>query len=732
MWCGSAVAKSSVVAAGPTSRAWGQSSSLAVQQKRRASTACKIENDGEDGYVFVCNNDTQRDCMNLKVLGSPASELPDMERCIRPGTQLMLFNIESFSLIGTFVAIGAPGSSLVPDAFGGRFTAQVRVALLEAPVVQTTIGRRLTAGSRSASEWKALRVELHSKGSVAADGGVQDAWTARLGSAPLVSRENPAKRKFVKSEPVDWANDGRRHSSHDSSLWLADGKQKYARTKSWPSQPVVSMASLRSVAHGYVFLCTNATQQECLSSDLFGSPSWELVQMTRFIGKDTKVFLFNTESFKLVGTFGAVGVPQQSINPEAFGGKFSAHLSVQRRTDSLLETTLTNRIHNGPKTVEEVKALESQLQAADSSMANVALEVQRQSSTKEILPAPRVDSRLTASARGGETGYVFLCTYATQYECEVLELLGAPASELPQLQRCLTPSSRIFLFNTDCLKLMGEFVATAPPDEDIIPGAFGGHLKAHVRIALATQPLHEVKLDQWISAGPKSAAQVRALAAHLRRGGPVETSIAVAPPPAVDTQDSTEPLAKRQRGEGDTSWSASFIKAEICDDGHERFDATLECSQGEGQQYVASERYEDFEAVSTSGPRDRGYLFFCKNASEAECQRLRLFGSRDSELAAMKRHVVPGTTLFLLNLENLTLTGPLLAASVPGHQIVPGAFGGRFGAQVRVVAPPGESVTEVVLQTPVTKGPKLASAVKELKQCLDLGHDVSHKWAAAP
>ena len=42
--------------------------------------------------------------------------------------RLYLFNFDSLRLIGTFVSNGAPGMSLVPGAFNGKFSAHIKVA----------------------------------------------------------------------------------------------------------------------------------------------------------------------------------------------------------------------------------------------------------------------------------------------------------------------------------------------------------------------------------------------------------------------------------------------------------------------------------------------------------------------------------------------------------------------------------------------------------------------------
>merc|ERR1711908_55743 len=113
------------------------------------------------GYVFSCNNSTQRPCCELQLFGSPARELGQMQRCIRMDSQLFLFNFEASVLLGPFVAISEPESNIVPDAFGaGKFTAQVRASALEGCVHQIDLQQRLFAGPRSAKQVGELRFLL--------------------------------------------------------------------------------------------------------------------------------------------------------------------------------------------------------------------------------------------------------------------------------------------------------------------------------------------------------------------------------------------------------------------------------------------------------------------------------------------------------------------------------------------------------------------------------------------
>merc|ERR1719310_1272425 len=50
------------------------------------------------GYVFVCNNKTQKEVESLRLFGSPISELKQMTRCIKEDTKLFLFNFQTWNI----------------------------------------------------------------------------------------------------------------------------------------------------------------------------------------------------------------------------------------------------------------------------------------------------------------------------------------------------------------------------------------------------------------------------------------------------------------------------------------------------------------------------------------------------------------------------------------------------------------------------------------------------------
>jgi len=78
------------------------------------------------GWVFLCNNGTERECLALKLFGSPKKEWNRVSQ-IKRGDVLFLLNYETNRLHGVFEAVTDGEMNIEPYAFDGYFPAQVRV-----------------------------------------------------------------------------------------------------------------------------------------------------------------------------------------------------------------------------------------------------------------------------------------------------------------------------------------------------------------------------------------------------------------------------------------------------------------------------------------------------------------------------------------------------------------------------------------------------------------------------
>eukprot|EP00927_Polykrikos_kofoidii_P082736 TRINITY_DN8302_c1_g1_i1.p1 TRINITY_DN8302_c1_g1~~TRINITY_DN8302_c1_g1_i1.p1 ORF type:complete len:1233 (-),score=226.89 TRINITY_DN8302_c1_g1_i1:48-3746(-) len=141
---------------------------------------------GSAGYVFHCNDVTQRDCEAYKVFGAMDGQLHLMKTSITSDTKLFMLNTDSMQLMGTFVAVDVPQSRAVPGAFNNRFNAQVKVAPdKSSQLLSLKVGAKTSFGPKSAEETDSLSQLLQRGGPVEAR--VQVAWSV---PEPL---EPPAK-----------------------------------------------------------------------------------------------------------------------------------------------------------------------------------------------------------------------------------------------------------------------------------------------------------------------------------------------------------------------------------------------------------------------------------------------------------------------------------------------------------------------------------------------------------
>ena len=99
---------------------------------------------------------------------------------------------------------------------------------------------------------------------------------------------------------------------------------------------------------GYVFLCNNRTERECLEKKLFGAPKSEWNRVSQVKEGDI-LFLLNYQRNHLHGIFEAASDGKMNIDPHAFDGYFPAQVGVRRkmRGPRLDETALLPLIKRG-------------------------------------------------------------------------------------------------------------------------------------------------------------------------------------------------------------------------------------------------------------------------------------------------------------------------------------------------------------------------------------------------
>ena len=77
-------------------------------------------------WKFVCSSETEAECFQGALFGDTMKFWDEVKE-IKRGDALFLYNIDTDVLFGPFEAESDGGLNIEPDAWGGRFPAQVRV-----------------------------------------------------------------------------------------------------------------------------------------------------------------------------------------------------------------------------------------------------------------------------------------------------------------------------------------------------------------------------------------------------------------------------------------------------------------------------------------------------------------------------------------------------------------------------------------------------------------------------
>ena len=80
-------------------------------------------------FIMLCNNLTEEECLWLNLFGDKAKRLQLLSE-VQQGDIGLLLNVDKDELTGIFRACSEAQLRIEPDAWDGRFAAQVRVELI--------------------------------------------------------------------------------------------------------------------------------------------------------------------------------------------------------------------------------------------------------------------------------------------------------------------------------------------------------------------------------------------------------------------------------------------------------------------------------------------------------------------------------------------------------------------------------------------------------------------------
>ncbi|KAG8090610.1 hypothetical protein GUJ93_ZPchr0011g28329 [Zizania palustris] len=292
-------------------------------------------------------------------------------------------------------------------------------------------------------------------------------------------------------------------------------------------------------------------------------------------------------------------------------------------------------------------------------------------------------SRSSASSPS-PAGYIFMCSGTTKPECYMRRCLGLPRRRLDAVSR-IRRGAALFLYDFDAKHLYGPYRADSDGGLDLVPGAFHGRFPAQVKFTIDGDflPIPESSLRSAIKENYSNGKFSPELAlTQVEKLRTLFHPIIVMPESAllhnVDDRIDRHPALPAEYlppsashpTQPATNHSMSHTASSPM---RERLQPPVEEDEkGEGQGHPT-----EFYALSPAG-----FIFMCNSATKAECYRNRVLGLPHGRLTSVSR-IKRGTTLFLYDFDAKHLYGPYCAECDGGLALVPGAFQGRFPAQVK-------------------------------------------------
>lgn len=227
---------------------------------------------------------------------------------------------------------------------------------------------------------------------------------------------------------------------------------------------------------GYIFLCDNITERECLKRLLFGTSNAKIyTAQFRDIRIGDWLFLYNYQQYTLRGLYRALTGCGKEIEPDAWtdakghgfpfqvrvaaNGEFQKPLLVHEIEQILpFYHTKIGKVPNAKIADNIVKELIGAFQKKSNDFTPVAIRI----------PAEQLTSR----------AYIFKCNRVTGGKCFDDNVMGAPVSLFKPVVSHVQSGDTIFLWLIEERKLFGVWKAKSRGQYD--PTAFGGDFSAVV------------------------------------------------------------------------------------------------------------------------------------------------------------------------------------------------------------------------------------------------------------
>ncbi|KAJ0986719.1 hypothetical protein J5N97_005075 [Dioscorea zingiberensis] len=263
------------------------------------------------------------------------------------------------------------------------------------------------------------------------------------------------------------------------------------------------------------------------------------------------------------------------------------------------------------------------------------------------------------------SGFIFICSGRTREECYVNRVFGLPRSQLEMVTR-IEAGTILFLFDFDLKLLSGLYVASCNGGANLVPNAFGGRFPSQVKfetteycVPLPESVFKDAILDNYTTKfkfKPElSSHQVDKLLSLFRPLSSLNQ---------LPSQVIHNPLHASSKLSAPSSSDGILVVAN---------DEVV---------VPTSNSLAGSSADANSLLQMSGFIFICSKKTKEECYVNCVFGLPRNQLELVER-INPGTRLFLFDFDEKLLYGIYHAITWGGADLVPGAFSGRFPAQVK-------------------------------------------------